>query len=163
MGEKLFVVDSMSGKLAKWIRILGYSVEYVDSELDDPSVLGMLKGRVLITRDSELSRKALRMGYEACEIPQDLIDAMAILSGKFGIRLKVDARRTRCPFCDTPLSTSDRSEVSSKLPREVLRGHRRFLVCRNCGKIFWFGSHYWKMLRTLAEVKKRVVGIRTVE
>ncbi len=158
MCEKFFVVDSMSGKLAKWIRILGCSVRYVSPELDDSSVLSMLEGGILITRDSELFRKAVGMGYEAQEVPQGILDALAVLSNRFRIRLKVDARRTRCPFCDAPLTISGRSEVGSELPREVARGHRRFLVCRNCKKIFWFGSHYWKMLRTLAGVKRKLLS-----
>lgn len=154
---RFFVVDSMSGKLAKWIRILGYSVKYVTPELDDSSILNMIEGGILITRDSELLRKAVKLGYEAHEVPQGLLDAIATLSSRFGVRLKVDARRTRCPFCDTPLEISDRTRVISELPKEVLRGHRRFLICKNCGKIFWFGSHYWKILRTLAMAKRKLL------
>ncbi|MEM0042062.1 MAG: Mut7-C RNAse domain-containing protein [Candidatus Korarchaeum sp.] len=157
IGERFFVVDSMSGNLAKWVRILGCSVKYVTPELDDSSVLNMLEGGILITRDSELLRKAVRLGYEAHEVPQDLLDAIAVLSSRFGVRLKVDARRTRCPFCDTPLEILSRASIISELPKEVLRGHRRFLTCRNCGKVFWFGSHYWKMLRTLARAKRKLL------
>lgn len=154
MRERPFVVDSMSGKLAKWIRILGYSARYVEPEEEDSSILKGLEGGMLITRDSELLKKAVKMGHEAYEVPQDLLDAMAALSRDLGMRLRVDARRTRCPFCDTPLRVSRRVEVGSRLPKDVLRGHRRFLVCGNCGKVFWFGSHYWEMLRTLAKAKR---------
>ena len=155
MEEIFFVVDSMNGKLAKWIRILGYSVKYVPSEEDDSSILASLGEGVLITRDSELARKSIRRGHRTLEIPQNLEEALAVLSKDLGIKLRIDARKTRCPFCDTPLELVKRSDLGSELPREILRGHRKFLVCRGCGKVFWFGSHYWKMLSTLSKVRGR--------
>jgi uncharacterized protein with PIN domain len=149
-----FIVDSMSGKLAKWLRILGHSVKYISSEIDDSSILKLTEEAVLITRDHELLKRARKMDLEAYEVPQDLMAAMAWVSN-LGVKLRIDPRGTRCPFCDELLSIVRNREIVIELPREVVRGHRRFLLCRKCGKVFWFGSHYWKMLRTLARVKEK--------
>ena len=149
-----FIVDSMSGKLAKWLRILGHSVKYISPEVDDSSILKLAEGSLLITRDHELLERARKMGLEAYEVPQDLIGAMVYVSN-LGVKLKIDPRGTRCPFCDEPLSIVRNREIDIKLPKEVIRGHRKFLLCRKCGKVFWFGSHYWKMLKTLARVKEK--------
>ncbi|MCC6028754.1 MAG: hypothetical protein LM591_01210 [Candidatus Korarchaeum sp.] len=155
-----FIIDSMSGKLAKWLRILGYSVKYVSPELDDSSILELAEGALLITRDHELLERARKMNMRAYEAPQDLLRAMASISIDLGIKLKIDPRVTRCPSCDGPLSIVRNGEIGIELPKEILRGHRRFLLCRNCGKVFWFGSHYWKMLKTLARVKEKKEEMR---
>ena len=71
-----FLADSMLGKLARWLRMLGHDVTY-NVELDDNVLLEVAKkeNRVLLTRDLELYQRA---------IDKDL-DAFYV-EGKIGIR-----------------------------------------------------------------------------
>lgn len=144
----------MSGKLAKWLRILGCNSIYVDPRIDDLYILNNYDDRILVTRDRELARRALNSGIKTVYVSEDLKDALSQLSLSTGVRLRVDPKSTRCPFCNEKLKIVGRSKVEG-LCREVLRSHRRFLMCPSCGKVFWFGTHYWKMLETLAGAKKK--------
>ncbi len=145
----------MNGKIAKWLRILGYDTLYVSSSVEDSSILDSLKDRVLVTRDRHLAIRAMKYGKPCIIVPEDLEDALSIISLRFGVRLRIDASSTRCPFCNERLVGTNREKVRSKIPRETLLSHIKFLSCPSCGKIFWFGTHYWEMLKTLSRVKKK--------
>ncbi len=155
MCDAKFLVDSMGGKLAKWLRILGCDTEYVDPREEDSLILRSSTGRILVTRDRELVKRAINYGIRVISVPERLEEALAILSASAGVKLRIDPRESRCPFCNTKLDLIKRAHVAKELPREVLRSHIKFLVCPSCGNVFWFGTHYWNMLRTLSEVKQK--------
>ncbi len=150
-----FIVDSMSGKVAKWLRILGCDTLYVKSSISDSNLLKMLEGRVLVTRDKELKIRAEKLGKKAIIIPENILEALALISKEFSVSLRVDPKATRCPFCNTKLISVKRNLMAGKLPREISNGHTKFLLCPSCGKTFWFGTHYWNMLNTLSRVKEK--------
>ncbi len=145
----------MSGKVAKWLRILGCDTLYAKSSLSDSSLLDITKERILVTRDKELKNRAEKLGESAILIPEDTVEALALISKEFSISLKIDPKSTRCPFCNTKLLLVSRSAVANRLPKEVVNAHTKFLICPSCGKMFWFGTHYWNMLRTLSRIKEK--------
>ncbi len=155
MCDAKFLVDSMSGKLAKWLRILGCDTEYVNPKEEDSLILRSSTGRILITRDRELVKRAINHGVRVIYVPEQLEEALAVVSASAGVKLRIDPRGSRCPFCNTKLDVVRRPRVPRELPKEVLHSHTRFLVCPSCKSVFWFGSHYWNMLKTLSEVKKK--------
>ncbi len=155
MCDAKFLVDSMSGKLARWLRILGCDTRYVDPKEEDSLIIMSSTGRILVTRDRELVKRAINHGVRVIYVPERLEEALAVVAVSAGVKLRTNPRESRCPFCNTKLKVVERSQVPRKLPREVLRSHTRFLVCSSCKSVFWFGSHYWNMLKTLSEVKKK--------
>ncbi len=155
MCDAKFLVDSMGGKLAKWLRLLGCDTEYVDPREEDSLILRSSIGRILVTRDRELVKRAINYGIKVVNVPERLEEALAILSASAGVRLRINPKESRCPFCNTKLDIIKRAQVVKELPREVLRSHIKFLVCPSCGNVFWFGTHYWNMLKTLSKVKKK--------
>ncbi|MCK7525684.1 MAG: Mut7-C RNAse domain-containing protein [Ignavibacteriales bacterium] len=56
-----FVADCMLGRLAKWLRILGFDVLYF-SKAEDPDLVAIARreGRVLLTRDTGLIERTAR-------------------------------------------------------------------------------------------------------
>ena len=76
-----FVVDHMLGRLAKWLRILGYDTVYSPS-LDDPDLvrISQAEGRLLLTRDTGIAR---RKGIECLLIDSDrLEEQLAQVAGR---------------------------------------------------------------------------------
>ena len=61
-----FVADSMLGKLARWLRMLGQDVMY-STELNDSALIEVAKkeNRVLLTKDLELYKRAIARGLDA--------------------------------------------------------------------------------------------------
>ncbi|RLI34065.1 hypothetical protein DRO53_04455 [Candidatus Bathyarchaeota archaeon] len=155
-GELRFLVDGMLGSLARWLRMLGYDVEYA-AELEDGELIRIAKasGRILLTRDLQLYRTASRRGVEVFLVDaSNVAEALRSLSKRFPLRLRVEPSASRCPLCNSPLREASRSEVEGKVPQGVYRRRRKFWVCVNpsCGKVYWKGSHWDKIKETLRKV-----------
>ncbi len=156
-----FLADAMLGSLARWLRMLGYDTLYAGS-LSDYSILEMLgrdDGRILLTRDRGLCRRALNKGYRCILLREFSVeDDLYILARKLKLELRVDPSRSRCPVCNAPLREARREEVEGKVPPSILRLHDKFWICTGCGKVYWRGGHWRGIEEVLKRVKLRING-----
>jgi len=153
--KPVFIVDSMLGSLARWLRMLGYDTLYAkgwhDSRiLDEASATG----RIIVTRDRGLYRRALRRGIEAVFVSDNIAEALAKLGAIYGIRLDIDPDRSRCPLCNTPLKRIDKSRVKGRVPPRVYEAYDEFWICPRCGQVYWRGGHWRGINETLEEARK---------
>ncbi|MFP3927700.1 MAG: Mut7-C RNAse domain-containing protein [Desulfobacteraceae bacterium] len=146
--KERFVVDSMLGRLAKWLRILGYEAIYRPSyrrgELE-----GLLsqEGRRLLTRSSENMRRfpdsVFIISDHVGEQLKELVDSGVV-------RVEVDRIFSRCPECGERLIKPDPCTARESLPEYVYIHHVQDLeACPSCGRYFWQGSHKQRMLEQL--------------
>ncbi len=148
-----FLVDAMLGKLAKWLRILGHDTLLISPELRDDEILEMdPDGRVFLTRDKELLKRMVKRGVASLEVPERQEEALALLSLELGLRLRIDPKTTRCPFCNSPMFRINKKDLDN-LPKEVIKGNNIFLKCYKCGNVYWFATHYWQMLNMLLRAR----------
>lgn len=142
-----FVVDSMLGRLATWLRILGYDTyyqsHYPKGELADL----MLQDRRLVTRDTTKRRLSPEVIFlhsdHVGEQLEELLD-----------RLHLDPDQskwlTRCLRCNTVLEAAGNEEAMERVPEYVFYESRgKIRVCRACGRYFWPGSHRERMVKQL--------------
>lgn len=159
---KRFIADGMLGKLTRWLRILGYDVEFKPYEKDE-TLLDLAKktGRILLTSDIELYRRAVRKGVNVFLVNgKSEVENLAKISEKLGLNL--DVEETRCPKCNFRLRMASPEEVKDKVPETTLKTYREFWVCTNpkCGKVYWQGSHWKKIGKTLKEAKNLVNQVK---
>lgn len=146
------LADGMLGRLAKWLRILGYDTAY-DPQLDDNELVrrARAEGRWLLTRDHEL---AGRPGVHSLLIEsEDLLTQLAQVRSQLG--QAKGGPFSRCPVCNAPLVEVSPQEVEGRVPPFVLHSHSRFRRCPSCGKIYWPGSHWDRMQEQLARFKEQ--------
>ena len=62
--------------------------------------------------------------------------------------------KTRCTVCNGDLKTVGLDEVKDKIPEKVVKFHKEFWLCTNCGKIYWEGGHWKNITKTYEELKK---------
>ena len=146
-----FAADAMLGRLARWLRALGWDTSY-DESLSDPVLVQQANAqhRILLTRDRHLLRE-LRP-ERALEIRQDdpLQQLHAVATG-----LALDPPSelfTRCLLCNAPLQELDAAQAQPLLPpgvRDVPGPVRR---CPQCGRLYWQGSHVRRMRAALQRV-----------
>ena len=135
-----FAADRMLGKLAKWLRLLGYDTLYSNSLCDKEFLALADEGRVLLTRNTKL----LGMVQKDRLVFVQANDPMAQLQEVIqGLGLKPDPNRffDRCTICNGTLEPVGTAEVLGSVPEYVWTAHDRFSRCRRCGKIYWPGSH----------------------
>ena len=136
-----FLCDHMLGTLAKWLRFLGNDVVY-PGPLADNDLKAMVEreGRLLLTRDRELSGRVAGSAYVASD---DLNEQLVQIVRAF--RLPADLAMTRCSVCNSPLREVPKADAQGKVPEGVFERQREFWRCDTCGRMYWQGSHWANM------------------
>jgi uncharacterized protein with PIN domain len=139
-----FVLDAHLGKLARYLRMLGfdslYRNDYIDSEL---ARLSALQGRVLLTQDRGLlKRNQVQHGYCVREA-QPWRQVVEVLS-RFDLTDSIKPF-TRCMCCNQVLKPVAADEVRSSVPARVFQTQKRYRICPGCRRVYWQGSHHSHM------------------
>lgn len=142
--RRTFIVDVMLGKLARWLRVLGYDTAY-ERNIDDPALVDRVlhEQRWLLTRDRYLvQRKAIR--GRCTLIHSDFVsDQLRQLQAELEIRLAIDEERgCRCVECNHILESISPSQAGPRVPPVVVQYYTHFTRCPNCGQLFWAGTHW---------------------
>lgn len=146
-----FAADRMLGKLAKWLRVLGYDVIYMRQSVDTEILSHLQEGRILLTRDRragswhEQGKVFVVNANDPREQVREVVKGLALSR-------KDAAFFSRCLRCNSLLSTVNREEVRQEVPEYIWQSHHQFHRCDDCGKVYWSGSHSEKMRQSLEEI-----------
>jgi len=131
----------MLGRLAKWLRILGFDVLFF-SKIDDRQVMqiGRQQQRTILTRDTHFA--GCKAAGDVFFIKSDHI-FQQLEQMKEILDLHDPDRAERCITCNgLLLQVAERIAVRDLVPDYVYHTFERFTRCRDCGKVYWEGSHY---------------------
>jgi len=142
-----FLVDCMLGRLARWLRILGYDTIWLDR---DPKTnlasLAAQEGRLLLTR---------RTAYQndcALFISHDRVDdQLRQVVNSLGLDIQ-SMRLTRCTVCNHPLLPLQRETARPLVPPHVAATAKEFRHCANCGRIYLEGTHCRRICAALSGI-----------
>jgi uncharacterized protein with PIN domain len=142
------LLDAMLGKLSTYLRMCGYDAAYAidrDVEANDALLeLAETEGRIVVTRDESLARRAdgaiLLVEREVTDQLRELVDA--------GFDLELTDEPTHCSACNGRLELVDRTEPTPDYAPTT--DEQSVWRCRECGQHFWKGSHWDDVARTLA-------------
>ena len=153
MMDYCFAVDKTMGKLAKWLRILGYDTIY---EADGSShwFYGLLgKDRILITRTATIHKKFA--ARKRVFITSDyLTEQLKQVIEDIGISLTDIRPFSRCIHCNLPTIDVSKDEVYNLVPSYIWENHDEFHMCRHCERIYWQGSHAERTHEKIAHLFK---------
>lgn len=144
--EIRFVVDTHLGKLATYLRLLGFDTLYRNDYQDEELVhLSSSERRVLLTRDRGLLKHSrVTHGYYVREtIPRRQLPEVLRRFDLFGSLAPLH----RCLRCNDLLQPVAKEAVSDRLEPKTRQYYDEFRICQSCGRIYWKGSHYQRMLR----------------
>lgn len=143
-----FIIDSNLGKLARYMRLLGfdalYSNQYSDREVVET---GVNEHRIILTRDRRLlHHKIITHGYWVRSVhPQEQV---AEVLKRFDLKNQVRPMR-HCAACNGEIKAVDKKDVMDKLEPLTKKYYNEFYQCADCGKVYWKGSHYEKIIKKL--------------
>lgn len=137
-GSQRLLADCMLGRLARWLRLLGYNTAYENDASDlELARRARAEGRVLLTRDRDLAaRRGLRTLFVRSERLEEQIEEVREALGP-----PPAPSLSRCSVCNGKLEEVPAEEVADHVPPHVLRTHSHFRQCSRCGRIYWPGSH----------------------
>ena len=151
--EPRFVLDAHLGRLAAYLRMVGFDTRYRNDYSDVKlAEISSSEGRILLTRDRGLlKRNLVTHGY--CMRETDPEAQLAEVMRRFDLIDHIDPFR-RCISCNGILEPVDKELILDCLPPRTREYYREFQICQSCKKIFWKGSHVKRMEQLIA----RVVG-----
>src|SRR5215813_12874556 len=105
MESTKFIADVMVGKLARWLRILGFDVRY-NNRFEDDEILSLARSenRVILTRDVELHQRGRPLSLLIAS--DDYEDQVLQVLSAFDLR--DFSVFSRCADCNSLLNDVDR-------------------------------------------------------
>lgn len=154
MFQPKFIVDVNAGRLAKWLRIMGYDTAFVPG-IEDGRLVSIARdeGRILLTRDRNvMKRRPIAKGeIQALLLASDRLDGQ--------LRQVVDAFRlddrrafSLCIECNVPLRRAEREDIRERVPAYVFQTQEQIDECPSCRKLYWRGTHWRNVRRELARL-----------
>ena len=156
MGIK-FIVDNNVGKLAKWLRLMGYDTVFFNGSNDSHMIATALaEDRVILTRDTQImKRRVVTNGQlkailiKSDEPEQQMQQVIATLN------LDCQYRPfTICLECNQPLLERSKQQVKDLVPPYVFQTQSQFMECPACHRIYWRGTHWQAMTKKLEKFVK---------
>jgi uncharacterized protein with PIN domain len=148
-GAPRFAADAMLGRLARWLRILGFDTSWEAHVADETLVRSAIaEGRIVLTRDRRLPEE-----WTVAPIVVLRAEDLRGQLGELGSRLDLPPHArpfTRCNRCNEPLLRASAARVAGRVPPSVAATHTEFLRCPRCERVYWEGSHVARM-RALLE------------
>ena len=147
-----FICDDMLGKLAKYLRILGFDT-YFEIDIPDNKLLkiALVEDRIILTRDSKIPkiRNAKNFVWIYSSDPLEQVKEVAQK-----LKLKIEPERffTRCLECNGVLEKIEKEKVKDKVWPYVYKTQENFVSCPNCNRIYWPGTHLQRMEKKLREM-----------
>lgn len=150
-----FILDVHLGKLARLMRMFGIDTLYRNDFKDDELIsLSVNEKRVIITRDIELlKRNIVDRGYWLRN--ENPIDQIVEVIIRFDLQNKLKDF-SRCISCNGLLVVIEKQFVLNQLPDKVKNLYNEFYVCSECKKIYWKGTHFTDMQKTVEQIKSRI-------
>jgi uncharacterized protein with PIN domain len=149
-----FVVDVNAGKLAMLLRMLGFDTLYEnDARNGKLAEIASSQNRILLTRDvSLLKRKIIMHGYLLQD--QDPTQQAIKVVRLYDLKTKIKPM-SRCMPCNGMLEPVTKEAIMDRLEPLTKKYYHTFHICRDCGKIYWPGSHHEKIMDCIELILSR--------
>jgi uncharacterized protein with PIN domain len=154
-----FIADAMLGRLARWLRLLGYDTSYYP-HIDDSFLLRLAREekRILLTRDTRLVKVRGLPDFLLLH-ENDSFEQLRTVISTFDLTGDIEARifdgdtfLSRCAVCNTLLQEKSKEESKSHVPEYVFQTCRIFKYCPECNKYYWKGTHPMRLQKKLKEI-----------
>ncbi len=144
-----FLCDEMLGRLCRYLRAAGYDALLARNGASDAELLRQChdQGRHFLTQDQLVREHKAARGM-ALILPHGNLDQLAALLGQHFQLDWLSQAFTRCLMDNTPLVAADKA-ASARVPLDALQPDEPLRTCPTCGRVYWRGSHYKRMLAKL--------------
>ncbi|MCD6163330.1 MAG: Mut7-C RNAse domain-containing protein [candidate division Zixibacteria bacterium] len=147
-----FLCDDNLGKLARYLRMLGYDT-YFEQTIGDAELLSVMlkQGRIVLTRDSNLVERIESERRLLIESDSPEKQLKAVIT-QLNLQINKDKLFTRCLECNKVCSEVAGEDVTDEVFPYIIKTQDSFKRCPKCRRIYWQGSHYKDMIAKLKSV-----------
>ena len=148
-----FILDVHLGKLAKYLRMIGFDTLY-ENNYSDPYIIATSHSekRIILTRDiGILKNKQVTHGYFVRSTnPKDQLREVI---DRFDLSKNIQPLN-RCIECNGSIVTVCQEDIEHLLKPKTRKYFNEFFQCINCKKVYWEGSHYHNIIDQINSLKK---------
>jgi len=147
----IFVCDVMLGRLARYLRMLGFDTRYIRQGDDRASFPAPSPETLFLTR----KRTGTLRSHTRIVRGNDPEEQLLEISDSIEPYIDSAAFMTRCLDCNTLLIDVPKDEIEPFVPEYVYHHHDRFTTCPSCKKVYWEGSHAHEMHAWMQRVRSK--------
>ncbi|MCM8782974.1 MAG: Mut7-C RNAse domain-containing protein [Candidatus Omnitrophica bacterium] len=146
-----FILTKELGRLAKWLRIMGFDAVYFKAENRSLLLIEALReNRIILTRNQKVAKTH---GPQVINIKaEDFRGQLRQVLEELKIELDRDKMFSRCVLCNIELDFIEKDKVKERVPEYVFQTQKVFYICKDCGRIYWQGTHWGNVEKILKEI-----------
>ncbi len=150
-GRPAFVLDQHLGRLAAYLRMMGFDTLYRNDFHDEElAYISHHEKRILLTRDVGLLKRSLVIyGYYVRETNRH--KQLVEITRRYELAGLVEPFK-HCMKCNGLLQAVDKERILSRVSAGVAQYYNEFHCCAVCGRVFWKGPHYQRMQQLMNAV-----------
>ncbi|MFC1657818.1 Mut7-C RNAse domain-containing protein [Candidatus Omnitrophota bacterium] len=151
-----FLVTPELGRLAKWLRILGFDAAYTSKANFSFLLIQALRDRrVILTRNARFIHKArvTRCVHVHGDSPEKQLGQVC---RELHIKPDEQAMFSRCIICNTELCGVEKQKIKDRVPEYVYQTQDTFFTCPLCGRVYWQGTHWGNVARILKGIENGI-------
>jgi uncharacterized protein len=150
-----FFCDAGLGGLARWLRAAGHQA-YWEPDIPDHLLLqkaAQKRAAILTTDSMMMERRVLRdRVIAAFWLPPTLSIAKQL--EKVFREFELSAGVARCMACGGELEKAEKEKLRDRIPPKTYSWLDDYYLCRRCGKLFWHGTHWLRIIERLGRLEK---------
>jgi uncharacterized protein len=162
--ETKFIADNNVGKLARWLRRIGYDTLLFKQKDDGEMIkIALSENRVILTKDAQFMKRRLVTNgkLKTIHIKQDdpelqVQEVVKTLSLNYHFK-----PFSLCLECNRELIARGKEEVKNLVPAHVFETQTQYTQCPACQRIYWPGTHWQSMGKKLRDLQGGGGGNRT--
>jgi uncharacterized protein with PIN domain len=162
--EIKFIADNNVGKLARWLRLMGYDTLLLKQKNDGQMIkIALSENRVILTKDAQFMKRRLVTNGElkTIHIKQDdpklqVQEVVETLNLNYHFK-----SFSLCLECNQALIGRNKEEVQNLVPPHVFETQTQYTQCPACHRIYWPGTHWQAMVKKLQDLQGKGVKKHT--
>jgi len=141
----------MLGRLARWMRFLGFDTLYFKDIKDGRLIrIAREQDRCILTRDTHLIKIKGVNNYLLIKANDSFHQLIEVIDT---LKLSQFNPLSRCVVCNGMLmKVMNKHDIKNSVPEFVFLNMNVFLECTECGKIYWEGTHPKKFKEQLHKI-----------
>ena len=148
--EIKFIVDNNVGKLARWLRLIGYDTLLFKQKDDGQMIkIALSENRVILTKDAQFMKRRLVTNgkLKTIHIKQD-DPKLQVQEVVKTLNLNYQFKPfSLCLECNRALVARNKEEVKNLVPARVFETQTQYTQCPACHRIYWPGTPWQAMVK----------------
>lgn len=135
-----FIADGMLGRVARWLRLMGYDTLYMNTSRKSEIIrIARKEKRLILTKDRKLYEENTEITFYV--EGENTENQLKEIKNKLNLKIEEGKIFSICSICNIPLLKKKKREIKHLVPEYVYNNKEEFSQCPCCGRVYWQGDH----------------------